>query len=316
MADKAVRAVHMGDALMVAGIVVALASTLGWAGTLWRADTWDSPLLWLDAAALVLAVALFAAGFVVRRRSLRRGRLTPASFLGPEEERAVVEAIKRFELRTSGEIRVHLHGGRVSDVLAAARAAFGRLGMTATRERNGVLFFVATAQSVLRNDRIALHVHQRLFGSVDSDPIKPGVELGITPKLVKGAIGANEGFLGNVLHQVHITHHPSDQALNAPLILDDQQFICSLIARNCALHQLEIAVSRGRRRGCSHGHSGITPQGSRPWAGWNREAGAAACMAGEYTARRTSNQRWGKAAFSRCSHTILRPLAPTIARPV
>ena len=146
MADKAVRAVHMGDALMVAGIVVALASTLGWAGTLWLADTWDSPLLWLDAAALLLAVALFAAGFVVRRRALRRGRLTPASFLGPEEERAVVEAIKQFELRTSGEIRVHLHGGRVPDVLAAARAAFGRLGMAATRERNGVLFFVATAQ--------------------------------------------------------------------------------------------------------------------------------------------------------------------------
>ena len=126
------------------------------------------------------------------------------------------------------------------------------------------IFILGTPEGIFRNDRVALHVHQRLFGGVDGNPVQPGVELGVATELVQRPIGANEGFLGNVLDQVRVTHHASDKSLDATLVLDDQQFIGALVARYRALHQLEIAVFGGGRRNYSHGYSGFTPCNSLP----------------------------------------------------
>jgi uncharacterized membrane protein len=55
-------------------------------------------------------------------------------------------AIQAAELRTSGEIRVSISRffwGRIAPV---ARRAFRRLGMTATQDRNGILFFVVPSR--------------------------------------------------------------------------------------------------------------------------------------------------------------------------
>ena len=71
---------------------------------------------------------------------------------------------------------------------------------------------------------IALHVDQRLLGGIDRDPVEPGVELRLAAKLVQGPVGADEGFLGDVFDQVDVPHHAADQPLDAPLVLDDQQF--------------------------------------------------------------------------------------------
>ncbi len=54
----------------------------------------------------------------------------------------IKQAIRRAERRTSGEIRVSLSPPFWGDVRKAAEKAFERLGMTATRERNAVLFFI------------------------------------------------------------------------------------------------------------------------------------------------------------------------------
>lgn len=62
----------------------------------------------------------------------------------PAEEARLVEAIRRAESRTSGEIRIHVARRCRGDVLAAANAVFDRLGMRRTADRNGVLFFVAS----------------------------------------------------------------------------------------------------------------------------------------------------------------------------
>lgn len=66
-----------------------------------------------------------------------------AARLAPADEAKILEAIRRAEARTSGEIRVHLENRCRGDVLTAARAVFDRLGMRRTEARNGVLFFVA-----------------------------------------------------------------------------------------------------------------------------------------------------------------------------
>jgi uncharacterized membrane protein len=55
----------------------------------------------------------------------------------------IVAAIRAAELRTSGELRVFISRQEVDDALPAAQKEFLRLEMQNTRERNGVLIFVA-----------------------------------------------------------------------------------------------------------------------------------------------------------------------------
>ena len=58
------------------------------------------------------------------------------------DKHRVKQAILAAERRTSGEIRVSVSPPFWGDVYKAADKAFDRLGMRATKHRNGVLFFV------------------------------------------------------------------------------------------------------------------------------------------------------------------------------
>lgn len=64
-------------------------------------------------------------------------------FLKALDHDRVVEAIRRAEAGTRGEIRVHASNKTVEDAQAAAAELFEKLGMTGTKERNGVLIYVA-----------------------------------------------------------------------------------------------------------------------------------------------------------------------------
>ncbi|UYZ58604.1 TPM domain-containing protein [Hymenobacter latericus] len=64
----------------------------------------------------------------------------------PQQEAALVEAIRKAELATSGEIRVHLEEEcPTPEPMDRAAHVFGQLGMHRTAQRNGVLFYVAWA---------------------------------------------------------------------------------------------------------------------------------------------------------------------------
>jgi uncharacterized membrane protein len=63
-------------------------------------------------------------------------------FIEKLEGERIVQAIASAETKTSGEIRVYIQHGEVEDPVPEAQARFTSLGMTATRERNGVLIFV------------------------------------------------------------------------------------------------------------------------------------------------------------------------------
>ncbi len=68
-----------------------------------------------------------------------------ATFLSSKEEALVVQAIKKAEKNTSGEIRVHLEDQVKGNVLMdRAIEVFNELEMYKTKARNGVLFYVAT----------------------------------------------------------------------------------------------------------------------------------------------------------------------------
>lgn len=64
-------------------------------------------------------------------------------FLNRLDEARIISEIAAAEQRTSGEIRVWVSSRTVEDPIERAQRRFEQLGMTATRERNGVLLYFA-----------------------------------------------------------------------------------------------------------------------------------------------------------------------------
>jgi uncharacterized membrane protein len=64
-------------------------------------------------------------------------------FLATLDRQRIVDAIGAAERMTSGEIRVHIQPKARGDIRNVAERTFERLGMTKTKERNGVLLFIA-----------------------------------------------------------------------------------------------------------------------------------------------------------------------------
>lgn len=66
------------------------------------------------------------------------------ALLSEEQEQSLVNAITEAELKTSGELRIHLEktSGRKS-AEERAKVWFGKLEMHKTAEKNGVLFYLA-----------------------------------------------------------------------------------------------------------------------------------------------------------------------------
>lgn len=65
-------------------------------------------------------------------------------FLTAEQEQQVIEAIKKAENRTSGEIRIHIEESCKREPLERAARIFHELGMDQTELQNGVLIYVAS----------------------------------------------------------------------------------------------------------------------------------------------------------------------------
>ena len=65
-------------------------------------------------------------------------------FLENLDRQRIVDAIATAERMTSGEIRVHVQPKARGEIRHVAERKFEALGMTKTRERNGVLLFIAS----------------------------------------------------------------------------------------------------------------------------------------------------------------------------
>ena len=66
-----------------------------------------------------------------------------SSFFSKEEKNQVVQAIKKAEYQTSGEIRLHLESRCKGNTLERAVQIFEKLKMHDTRLRNGTLIYMA-----------------------------------------------------------------------------------------------------------------------------------------------------------------------------
>ena len=71
-----------------------------------------------------------------------RQTLTLNKMLSELDKKSVVKAIQSAEEITSGEIRVHIDKKGGKDPFKEAMRVFERLGMTKTKERNGVLIYL------------------------------------------------------------------------------------------------------------------------------------------------------------------------------
>lgn len=65
-------------------------------------------------------------------------------FLNPGQTQQVITAIKNAELKTSGEIRLHIESKCKEDALQRAIAVFKKLKMHETELHNGTLIYLAT----------------------------------------------------------------------------------------------------------------------------------------------------------------------------
>ena len=67
----------------------------------------------------------------------------PKDTITDADEQVILQAIQEAERNTSGEIRVHIENHCKGDVLDRATEVFAQLHMHLTKQRNGVLFYVA-----------------------------------------------------------------------------------------------------------------------------------------------------------------------------
>lgn len=59
------------------------------------------------------------------------------------DEVRLIKAIQLAELKTSGEVRVHIEKTCKGDALEECKKQFAKLNMHQTKDRNGILFFLA-----------------------------------------------------------------------------------------------------------------------------------------------------------------------------
>jgi len=64
-------------------------------------------------------------------------------FVSQLDEARIVAAIAEAEQKTSGELRVYISRRAHADALVFAQKRFRQLGMTQTRQRNGVMIYLA-----------------------------------------------------------------------------------------------------------------------------------------------------------------------------
>lgn len=63
--------------------------------------------------------------------------------ISSSDEARLIKAIQFAELQTSGEIRVHIEKKSKGDPLEECKKKFAELNMNQTKDRNGILFYLA-----------------------------------------------------------------------------------------------------------------------------------------------------------------------------
>lgn len=128
-------------------------------------------------------------------------------FLTSDEETAVVEAIRKAEKNTSGEIRIHLEKSTSTHVADRAVEVFHKLDMHKTQERNAVLIYIA-----VKDKQFAIYGDEGINKKVPHnfwDTIKEIILKNFKNKKYKQALVQGVTMIGNQLKS-HFPHTEND----------------------------------------------------------------------------------------------------------
>lgn len=178
-------------AVAIIGLIGTIVAAV-WFARIVDPHSWAEAPIWGPILLAAVSLPAVIGGLVGFARALRGERASPGTFFTDEEEDKITDAIEAFEKRTSGELRVHLERKLHKPILEQAQHVFHRLGLSQTRDRNAVLFFVAVAdhkfavlgdvginQKVPANfwEEIVKHVHDRFVKREFGDGLVEGIRM-------------------------------------------------------------------------------------------------------------------------------------------
>lgn len=114
---------------------------------------------------------------------------TAREFFTKEQRDDIMQAIMNAELDTSGEIMVHIDKRCPGEVMDRAMYVFNKLKINETRQRNGVLFYLAVKNrklAVIGDEGINRVVPEDFWENLKSDMLNEFREEKFTDGLIKG----------------------------------------------------------------------------------------------------------------------------------
>ncbi len=118
-----------------------------------------------------------------------------STFFTREQQDRIRDAIAKAEKETSGEIRVHIETSFKGNVLDRASWVFRKIGMHATDERNGVLFYLAVKNrnfAIIGDAGINKRVPSNFWNSIKDAMEKQFRDGKFTEGLVEGILMAGD----------------------------------------------------------------------------------------------------------------------------
>ena len=113
------------------------------------------------------------------------------ALLSKEDSDKIVKAVQQSEKECSGEIRVHIQNKCTGDIIKAAEKKFNELGIYETKDKNGILIFVA-----VKDKKFAIIGDKGIHNAVSKD-FWENTANAMTEKFKEGDIagGIVEGIL-------------------------------------------------------------------------------------------------------------------------
>ncbi|WP_242926135.1 TPM domain-containing protein [Pontibacter vulgaris] len=130
----------------------------------------------------------------------------PKDTITAEDEKLILDAIAEAEKNTSGEIRVHIENNCEGDVLDRATEVFAQLHMHLTKERNGVLFYIAIKDhqfAVLGDAGINAIVPDHFWEDITAEVIQHFKHKHYATGLSKGILMAGEQLKAHFPYNAH-----------------------------------------------------------------------------------------------------------------
>lgn len=112
-------------------------------------------------------------------------------FLSQEQEQKIVKAIRTAEIHTSGEIRVHIESETTKETIERATEVFYYLKMDETKNKNGVLFYLAVNDkkfAVIGDKNINTKVATNFWEEISQAVLKEFATNHYASGLVKGIL--------------------------------------------------------------------------------------------------------------------------------